>query len=127
MRTLPGGPGAAGFPGLLTRLCTAVETSGAPLVVSGPGAGQPVPIVPASIRHPESQLVCYRAKLARKRIAQNGCGPVAAGDSGTTITPRQPKHTPRDAIHVGSPLGAGVLASAKEAELCIPSRADVRP
>jgi hypothetical protein len=86
-----------------------------------------VPIVPADIRHPERQFVCYRAKLARKLIAQTGCGPTMTGDSGTSITPRQAKHAPRDPIYVNGSLGAGVLASAKEAELCLPSTVDVRP
>jgi hypothetical protein len=111
----------------ITRLCTPVATSGAPVVVSGPDAGQPVPIAPADIRHPELQLVCYRAKLARKLVAQTGCGFAVPGDAGTSITPRQAKHAPRDPIYVNGSFGAGVLASAKEAELCIPSTVDVRP
>lgn len=105
----------------VTRLCAPAEPAGAPVVVSGPDAGRPVPVASAPVRRPADQLVCYRVKLATKLIAQNGCGPALPGDRGTALTPKQPKHASRDPIHASSLLSSETLASIKEAELCIPS------
>jgi hypothetical protein len=109
----------------VTRFCTPVATSGAPTVVSGPDRGRPVTVPPASIRRPGDRLVCYRVKRATKRIAQTGCGPTVPGDAGVTLVPKQPKHVPRDPIFARSVLTSEVVASIKEAELCIPSAAEV--
>ena len=105
----------------VTRLCTPAETSGTPLVTSGPDKGVPVPVTPAPIRRPDEQLLCYRVKVATRYVAQTGCGPLAADDRGATISPRQAGHTRRDPIFTSSLLATDVLASVKEAELCIPS------
>src|SRR5262249_7401504 len=78
----------------ITRLCNPVDKSGNPVIVSGREKGQPLPITPASIRHPGVHLVCYQAKLAKTLIPQTGCGPTTPGDRGTKIVPAQPKHVP---------------------------------
>jgi hypothetical protein len=105
----------------ITRLCNPVDKSGSPAIVSGPNKGQPVPITPSSIRHPDSHLVCYQATLAKALIPQTGCGPTTPGDRGSKIEPAQPKHVPVDPVFVNNQFGPGVLATVKEAELCIPS------
>jgi hypothetical protein len=99
-----------------------VDKSGSPVLVSGKNKGVPFPITPAPIRHAAAHLVCYQATLAKKLIAQTGCGPTTPGDKGTTITPVQPKHVPVAPIFVDNQFGPLVLESIKEAELCIPSQ-----
>jgi len=105
----------------ITRLCNPVDKSGSPVLVSGPDKGQPLPITPASIRHPGVHLVCYQAKLAKALIPQTGCGPTTPDDRGTTIEPAQPKHVPVEPVFVNNQFGPQVLATIKEAEFCIPS------
>jgi hypothetical protein len=107
----------------ITRFCSPVDTSGEPVLLSGPNAGQPFPIPPSTIRHATDHLVCYQAKLASKHIAQTGCGATRPGDTGTAIVPKQPKHTPVSPIFVNDELAPEELASVQEAELCVPSSA----
>src|SRR5262245_41451819 len=104
----------------VTRLCNPVDKSGSPVVVSGPTKGQPVPITPSPIRHPDTQLLGYQAQLAKALIPQTGCGPTTPGDLGTKIDPAQPKHVRIEPVYVNNQFGPGVLATVKEAELCIP-------
>ena len=105
----------------ITRLCNPADKSGNPALVSGSNKGQPFPITPAPIRHPNDHLVCYQAKPATKLIPQTGCGPTTAGDRGTKIEPGQPKHEPVDPVFVNNQFGPEVLETVKEAEFCIPS------
>ena len=73
------------------------------------------------IRNPADHLVCYQAKLARKFIAQSGCGPADPTDKGTNIEPKQPKHTKRTGIFVNNQFGPEQLDTQKEVAFCIPS------
>ncbi len=103
----------------VTRLCVPVSTAGTPVTKTG----TTVPLVASAVRHPIGHLVCYQAKVAKKSIPQNGCGPVDPKSKGTKILPTPPKHQPRLAVHIDGPLGAATLDTAKEVELCIPSTA----
>jgi hypothetical protein len=47
--------------------------------------------------------------------------PLDPKDKGTKIVPVPPKHRPRLGLQISSQLGAVVLDTAKEVELCIPS------
>ncbi len=105
----------------ITRLCTPVNKSGSPVIVSGPNTGQSFPITPAPIRHPADHLVCYQARRAKKLIPQTGCGPANPAAPGTKIVPAQAKHVPLDPVFVNNQFGPEVLRTIKEAELCIPS------
>jgi hypothetical protein len=71
----------------------------------------------------QAHLVCYQAKLAKKTVPQNGCGPVDPKNKGTKIVPKPPKHQKRIAVQINGPLGAATLDTTKEVELCIPSTA----
>ena len=66
-------------------------------------------------------LVCYKATLSRKTIAQTGCVPTDPDDTGTDIEPDQPKHTKVIGFFVNNQFGPEHLDSTKEVELCIPS------
>src|SRR5205085_4742626 len=63
----------------ITKLCNPVSKAGNPVVLKGPTRGQPFPITPAAVGNPGESLVCYRAKLAKKSIQQNGCGSLEPG------------------------------------------------
>jgi len=102
----------------LTRLCYPVAESGAPVILK---TGAAVPFTPAALRHAGVQLACYRAVLAKKTIAQDGCGPLDPKANGTKINPAPAKHQKRLGLHIASQLGAGTLDTVKELELCIPS------
>jgi len=102
----------------LTRLCYPVAESGAPAVLK---TGVPISFTPAALRHETVHLACYQAKPAKKQIAQNGCGPLDPKDKGTKIVPAPPKHQKQLGLQIRSQLGPGVLDTAKELELCIPS------
>src|SRR4029453_16753578 len=80
-----------------------------------------VDIAPAFIRNPGGHLACYKARLAKRRIPQNGCGPIEPGDLGARISPAQPKHQKRSGVFVANQLGSGQLDTVAEVELCIPS------
>ena len=105
----------------ITRLCQPVAKSGAPHVLKGANAGTPVALAPAAIRHPFDHLLCYRAKLATRTIAQSGCAPIDPKDRGAAIVPKQPKHVPHRDLSVASQLGALRLDTKKELELCLPA------
>jgi cysteine-rich repeat protein len=111
--------------GKVTKLCVPVAKSedpaGEPVLLAGPAEGDPVPIERARIRNPGQHLVCYRAKLARRLIAQSGCGPLVPGDRGTPIVPRQAAHAGVSGMYVNDQLGPIQLDSKREAEFCIPS------
>jgi len=102
-------------------LCNPVSKDGAPVILSGKQKGTPVPITPAVVRNPDSHLVCYQAKLARKDVAQSGCGPASPGDKGAKIVPRQAKHTRRQGVHVADQLGTWQVDTRPESLICIPS------
>lgn len=105
----------------ITKLCNPVDKSGSPVILNGPNAGDPKPITPATIIDPENHLVCYQAKLAKKFIAQAGCGAATPGDKGTTIEPKQDKHTKLTGIYLANQFGNEQVDTVKEFELCIPS------
>jgi cysteine-rich repeat protein len=111
----------------IRRLCTPVDKSGEPVLLSRPNKGQPFPIAAASIRHPDDHLVCYQAKLAEAFIPQTGCGPTTPGDRGTRMDPPQPKHVKRIAVNVHNQFGPGQLDTTEDAEFCIPSTVEVLP
>ncbi len=104
----------------VTRLCVPVAKSGTPVVSK---TGVPVPITPATVRHAAGHLVCYQAKIAKKAIPQDGCGPVDPKNKGTKITPPPAKHQPQTGVLVNGQLGPATLDTKKELELCIPSTA----
>jgi uncharacterized delta-60 repeat protein len=103
----------------LTRLCFPVAESGTPLVLK---TGELLfGFTPAALRHETTHLACYQAKPAKKRIAQDGCGPIDPKDKGTKIVPPPAKHRAQSGLRVISQLGPGTLDTAKELELCLPS------
>ncbi len=84
----------------VSKLCTPVAKGEDPSDPSRllSGSGGAMPVAPASRRHPERVLVCYKAKLARKLIPQvdgpdgpgTGCGPAASAPA-----PRSPSRARR--------------------------------
>jgi PKD repeat protein len=105
----------------VVQLCNPVSKSGSPVLLAGPAKGAPLAITPATIRNPESHLVCYQAKQAKKLIVQNGCGPVSPTDKGAAIVPPQAKHVPRLGMYVANQFGPGRLDTQDQTLLCIPS------
>ena len=100
------------------RICYPVGESGAPVVLK---TGAPIAFTPAALRHETVHLACYRASPAKKLVVQDGCGPLDPKDKGTKIVPLPSKHRPRLGLQISSQLGAGVVDTAKEVELCLPS------
>jgi hypothetical protein len=117
----------------LTKLCDPVakgEDPGDPaLVLSGPSHGTPMPVEPASRRHPALHLVCYKAKLARKLIPQvagpggpgTGCGPLDPTEP-TAHLPEHASPVPISGVYVSNQFGSEQIDVVKEAELCLPSQ-----
>ncbi len=103
----------------IRRLCVPTAKSGTPVFLSGPDAGLPAPITPATIRNPDRYLVCYIAKLAKKDIAQQGCGPLIPGDKGTTFSPKQVAAPRASGLHVADQLGQRQLDTPKLREICM--------
>jgi hypothetical protein len=103
----------------IVALCVPVAKSGTPTVLSGPTKGTAFPLTPATVRHPTTHLLCYQAALAKKTIAQNGCGPATPGDKGTALV--QAKHAPRPGVHVADQLGTRRVDTKKESLVCLPS------
>jgi hypothetical protein len=104
-----------------SKLCVPTTKAGSPVLLAGPDKGEPRPIAPAQIARPEDALVCYRARLATRRIEQDGCGPATPGDRGVAMA-KQPRHQKRTGIFVANQLGEHRLDSQAEAELCLPAR-----
>jgi hypothetical protein len=105
----------------IALLCNPVAKSGTPIVLAGPTKGAAVPITPAAIRNPESHLVCYTAKIAKKHIDQRGCGAANPADKGTPITPTQARPVAEVALHVANQFGSGEVDAKKPTLLCIPT------
>jgi len=105
----------------IVALCHPTSKSGTPALLAGPGKGTLVPLAPAAIRNPTVHLLCYQAVLAKKTIAQNGCGPATPKDKGTAIVPPPAKHVPRLGLFVADQLGAARLDTKKETVLCMPA------
>jgi glucose/arabinose dehydrogenase len=105
----------------VTKLCNPVDKSGMPSFLSGDNEGDPKPITPATIENPVDHLVCYKAVLSRKTVAQNGCVPADPDDTGTDIEPPQAKHAKLIGFFINNQFGPEHLDSQKEVELCIPS------
>lgn len=94
----------------VARVCLPAATSGTPTGGT---------LVPATVRLPGARLVCYQAKVAKKTIAQAACAPAQPGDKGTPLA--QPKHVPRTGVHATGGLGAALVGTVREAEVCLPS------
>jgi hypothetical protein len=92
------------------------------VLLAGREKGQAKPIEPATIDRPADHLLCYRATLARKRIEQDGCGPLVPGDKGVKIVPNQARHAQRTGLFVANQFGEERLDTVKPVELCVPSR-----
>jgi hypothetical protein len=76
----------------------------------------------STIDNPETHLVCYRARMARKTIPQNGCGPLNPADpNGLPIVPKQERHQRLEAVHVNNQFGPEQLDTSREIELCLPA------
>jgi hypothetical protein len=106
----------------IDKYCAPVAKSGAPLFLVGENKGLPKTITPALIRNPDTHLVCYRAKLARKTITQVGCGPLnPANPDGLPIEPMQQRHQRLTGIHVNNQFGPEQLDTSGEIELCLPA------
>jgi hypothetical protein len=106
----------------IDKYCAPAAKSGTPLFLAGDDKGMPKPITSASIRNPDTHLVCYRAKLARKNIPQVGCGPLnPANPDGLPISPKQERHERLKGIHVDNQFGPEQLDTSREVELCLPA------
>jgi hypothetical protein len=105
----------------VSRFCTPVSKSGAPVLLAGPDRGTPKPITPAEVRNPDAHLLCYKARLATKQVVQEGCGPAVPGDRGTRIDPRQAKHEQLTGVYVANQFGEERYDTVKETEICVPS------
>lgn len=105
----------------VTKLCLPTTKDGSPVYLDGPNAGTPKSIAAANIRNPEDHLLCYKAGLARRFIAQNGCRPADPSDAGTLLEPSQQRHTPRRGIYLNNQFGDGRVDSKREVELCLPT------
>ena len=104
----------------ITRVCLPVDKSGTPVVLK---TGDPKPITPSSLRHFDSNLVCYQVKPSTSTIAQNGCGPLVPKDKGTKIV--QAKHEKQLGVLTNGQLGAATLDTAKELEICVPAAVEL--
>ncbi len=107
--------------GKVVLACNPVAKSGSPILQGGPAKGSSFPITPATVRNPAAHLLCYSAKIATKRIEQNGCGPAVAGDKGTKIVPKQAKHVPQLGLHLANQFGTTNVDTKKVTFVCIPS------
>jgi hypothetical protein len=105
-------------------LCKPVDKSGAPVFLAGEEKGAPKPIAPAVIRNPDGNLLCYRVRIARKIVPQNGCGPVDPATKGTKIVPPQPGDISLSGINTGNQFGQEQIDMKRALALCIPSLQD---
>jgi hypothetical protein len=104
-------------------LCLPVAKSGTPVLAKGPGKGQPFPITPATVGSPQTGLVCYDARPARRRIEQAGCAPTTASDKGTRIKPAQPRDKARSGLYVANQFGTSQRMDTRKATtVCLPAR-----
>lgn len=93
----------------LSRLCVPVDVeSKVGLVEWPPGAAG------------GEAVLCARAKLARKEIAQDLCGPAKLGDRGQRLSRRQTRHERRAGLPLADSLGTIRVDSMKEVEVCRP-------
>ena len=92
---------------------------------SGPNAGQPAPITPATVRRPDDHLLCYKAKLAKKQIEQQGCGALVPGDRGVAFSPKQVAADAPKGLHVADQFGQGQLDQSKLKEICLPATVEL--
>jgi glucose/arabinose dehydrogenase len=104
----------------IDKLCSPVAKSGSPVFLSGPDDGLPKPIDTAAIENPETHLVCYRARIARKTIQQLGCGPLNPEHPGG-FPLEQPRHQRIEGIYVNNQFGPERLDTSKDIELCLPA------
>lgn len=110
----------------IEKLCAPVAKSGSPLFLSGPDAGTPKAIGGSTVDNPNTYLACYRARLARKMILQNGCGPLNPADpGGFPIDPKQERHQRIEGIHVNNQFGPEQLDTSREVELCLPAAVEL--
>jgi uncharacterized repeat protein (TIGR01451 family) len=83
------------------------------------------PITPSPLRHADSTLVCYQAKVAKSTIAQNACGPLAPKDKGAKIVPPQVKHEKQLAFPITGQFGSTTVDTVKEIEVCMPQMVEL--
>ncbi len=107
----------------VTRVCRPTSLTGTPAILAGSDAGDPFPVPGAAIRHVSAHLVCYRARLARREVAQDGCGPADPDDDGIVIDPAQVRAASR-VVNVSDDFGAASLEAARDVELCLPSEVE---
>lgn len=107
----------------LSLLCNPVDKSGAPTVLAGPDKKAPFPITPATVRTPNVHLLCYQAKVAKRRIEQTGCGPTTPKDKGTPIKPAQPKPAGQSGVQTANQFGVRPLDAKKATLVCLPAAA----
>jgi hypothetical protein len=120
--------------GAVTKLCNPaaklVLPNQPPVISGGPNKGDVKPIEQSPVRNRENHLVCYKAKLAKKVIPQQGCG-CATDTSGdclpATSKITQLKHQKLTGIFVNNQFGPERLDTVKEREFCIPSEKYVIP
>ncbi len=105
----------------VTKLCVPTTKGGSPVYLDGPNAGIAKPIEAATIRNPEDHLLCYKAALARRLIAQSGCRPSNPSDAGTILEPSQQRHTPRLGLYLNNQFGENRANTKREVELCLPT------
>lgn len=106
----------------ITRLCNPVKKTGTPVFLNGPQRDDPKPLSPApAFKHAEAHLVCYAAKIAKKTVPQDGCGPQLPIAGVTNILPKQPRHTKQLGVYLNNQFGPEIVNSLKAVELCIPS------
>jgi glucose/arabinose dehydrogenase len=104
----------------ISKVCVPAAKSGNPLISSGPSAGTPKTITPSTVRNPDTHLLCYKDRLARRLIPQDGCGPIDPNDK-QALVPASPSHTRISGVHTNNQFGPGELDTIREVELCVPS------
>lgn len=107
----------------LSLACNPVDKSGTPVLLAGPDKNTAFPITPATVRTPDVHLLCYEAKLAKRRIEQTGCGPTTPGNKGTAIKPAQPKPAAQSGLSTANQFGTRPLDAKKATLLCLPAAA----
>ncbi len=78
---------------------------------------------PIAIQDPNAALLCYKAKLSKKQIAQQGCGP--AIPAGPEVSLDQERHVKRAALFTSNVFGDARVGTIKESEICVPATVEL--
>jgi len=105
----------------VTRVCSPTGLAGDPVLLEGVNAGQPLAVTPAAVRHADVHLVCYHARLARRDVAQAGCGALDPDDAGVVIEPAQTPD-PGRSLHAADQFSGLTLEVVRDVEVCLPSK-----